>query len=257
VTGPRRMRPQPRPTGGRQETVLGGRRTVLEAIRAGLVDEVLVALTARSTSGLRELRAEAARAGVPVREAPGRSVDSLAHDHQGVVARVRLPRPLGERELRTWAFEADGVVLVLDGVVDPQNVGAAARVGEAAGLSLLVLRERRGAGVTPAAVRASAGALLHLAHARVPNVTRALEILKDRGFFVIGLDEMATTSILDTECPPGPIALVVGSEGSGISRLVRETCDQLVRLPMAGRVASLNASSAVAAALYGYVLRRR
>ena len=252
-----RRRPRSRPPGGSGNVVLGGRRAVTEAIRAGLADEVLVKPTARSTPGLRELRAEAARAGVPVREAPDGSADALPGDQQGVAARVRLPRPLGERELKAWAFDPDSVVLVLDGVVDPQNVGAAARVAEAAGASLFVLRERRGAAVTPAAVRASAGALLHLAHARVPNVTRALEILKDRGFFVIGLDERATMSIHDAECPPGPIALVVGSEETGISRLVRETCDQLVRLPMGGRVASLNASSAAAATMYAYVLPRR
>jgi 23S rRNA (guanosine2251-2'-O)-methyltransferase len=237
--------------------MLGGRRAVTEAIRAGLVDEVLVAQTARSTPGLRELLTEAAGADVPVREAPDERLDSVAHDHQGVVARVRVPRSLGERELKSWAFETDAVVAVLDGVMDPQNVGAAARVAEAAGVSVLVLRERRGAGVTAAAVRASAGALLHLPHARVANLTRTLEALKDRGFFAVGLDERATASIHDAERPSGRMVLVVGSEAEGISRLVRESCDQLVRLPMAGRVSSLNASSALAAALYAYVLPGR
>jgi 23S rRNA (guanosine2251-2'-O)-methyltransferase len=236
--------------------VVGGRRTVAEAIRAGLAQEVLIAGTPRSTPGLRDLLAEAERAGVRLRETPVDVLDSLTPNHQGVAARVRIPRPLGERELRSWSFAPDSVVVILEGVTDPQNVGASARVAEAAGAAMLVLRERRSAAITPAAIRASAGALLHLAHARVANITRALEVLKDRGFSVIGLDEGAETSIHDTECPPGSVAIVVGSEGAGISRLVREACDRLVRLPMRGRVSSLNASSALAAALYGFVLPR-
>ena len=227
-----------------------------EAIRAGLVEEVLIAVGARSTPGLRDLRAEARQAGVSVRETTARLLDSLAPAHQGVAAQVRMPRPMGERELRTWSFDEDALVVILDGVTDPQNLGAAARAAEAAGASILVFRERRSAGVTAAAVRASAGALLHLPHARVANLARALETLKDRGFSVVGLDERAEASIHDAERPPGPLALVVGSEGTGMSRLVREACDQLVRLPMLGRVASLNAASALAAVLYGYALRR-
>src|SRR5205085_5166735 len=150
----------------------------------------------------------------------------------------------------------EAVVVLLDGVTDPQNLGAAARVAEATGAAMLVIRERRSAGVTPAAVRASAGALLHLPHARVANLTRALEALKDRGFSVVGLDESAETEIGKSRCPAGPVALVIGSEGAGMSRLVRESCDQVVRLPMSGRVASLNAASALSAALYAYVMPR-
>jgi 23S rRNA (guanosine2251-2'-O)-methyltransferase len=110
--------------------------------------------------------------------------------------------------------------------------------------------------VTDAAIRASAGALLHLPHARIANIARSLDRLKDAGFTVIGLDADAGRSIFDAPCPEGRVAIAVGSEGSGLSRLVRERCDQLVALPMRGKVGSLNAAASLAATLYAYVLPR-
>jgi 23S rRNA (guanosine2251-2'-O)-methyltransferase len=119
---------------------------------------------------------------------------------------------------------------------------------------MLITRTRRSAPVTPAAVRASAGALSHLPHARVANLTRAIERLHDAGFTVAGLDERADDTIYDRPCPDGRLALVVGSEGAGMSRLVREHCDLLVSLPMRGKVGSLNAAASLAAVLYGWVV---
>jgi len=184
----------------------------------------------------------------------------MAPDHRGVVARTVKGRAgrrqMGERDLATMPFGADALVVVLDGITDPQNLGAAARTAEAAGASALVTRSRRAAGVTPAAVRASAGALEHLPLAVVANIARALARLQEEGFSVIGLDDGAPRSIFDESCPPGRVAVVVGSEGEGLSRLVRERCDLLVALPVRGRVGSLNASAALAASLYGFVLPR-
>jgi 23S rRNA (guanosine2251-2'-O)-methyltransferase len=119
---------------------------------------------------------------------------------------------------------------------------------------VLVARRRRAAPLSSAAIRASAGALLHLPTARVTNLQRAIEQLKDRGFTVIGLDQRADTTIHDAP-PERPLAVVVGSEGIGLSRLVRESCDVLVSIPMPGRTASLNAAAALAVALFGYILR--
>jgi len=147
--------------------------------------------------------------------------------------------------------------VVLDGVEDPQNLGAAARSAEAAGASVLVTRTHRAASITPAAIRASAGALLHVPSARVANISRALDRLRDAGFTAIGLDDGAERSIYDEPCPEGRVAIVVGAEGAGLSRLVREHCDVLVSLPMRGRVGSLNASASLAATLYAYVLPTR
>jgi 23S rRNA (guanosine2251-2'-O)-methyltransferase len=239
---------------------VGGRRAVVEAIRAGGVIDVLVAPGVRETQGLRAVVEAATTAGVEIREADRRELDRLAPDHHGVVARLRSSEPpheIGERDLAGFPFADDALVVVLDGITDPQNLGAAARSAEAAGASVLVSRVRRAADVTPAAVRASAGALLHLPHARVANIPRALGRLQDAGFTVVGLDGDAPISIFDEPCPDGRVALIVGSEGEGMSRLVRERCDVLVALPMRGRVGSLNASASLAAALYGYVLPSR
>ena len=122
---------------------------------------------------------------------------------------------------------------------------------------MLITRTHRSAPPTAAAVRASAGALLHLPHARVANLSRALDRLQDAGFTAVGLDEGAGRSIFDEPCPDGRIALVVGSEGEGISRLVREHCDLLVSVPMHGKVGSLNAAASLAVVLYAYVLASR
>jgi 23S rRNA (guanosine2251-2'-O)-methyltransferase len=241
--------------------LVSGRRAVVEALRAGRVREVLLAAGARDTQGLREVRAAAHAAAVPVRIVERRDLDGLAEDHRGVVARtVRRragPRTLGERELVSLPFSSDALVVVLDGISDPQNLGASARTAEAAGAEALVTRARRAARVTAAAVRASAGALEHLPVAVVANIARTLGRLQDHGFTTVGLDADAPDTILDAPCPDGRIALVVGSEGAGMSRLVRERCDVRVALPMRGRVGSLNASAALAAALYGFVLPRR
>ena len=242
-------------------TTVGGRRAVVEALRAGRVTDLLVAPGVRETQGLRAVVDAAAAAGVDITETDRRELDRLAPDHQGVVARLRddpeRPAELGERELGSYPFDDDALVVVLDGITDPQNLGAAARSAEAAGGSMLVTRTRRAADVTPAAIRASAGALLHLPHARVANIPRALDRLQGVGFTVVGLDGDASATIFDDPCPEGRVALVVGSEGEGMSRLVRERCDVLVSLPMRGRVGSLNASASLAAALYGYVLPSR
>jgi 23S rRNA (guanosine2251-2'-O)-methyltransferase len=200
----------------------------------------------------------AAEAGVPVREVDRDELDRLAPDHhQGVAALVRSPEPIGERELAEWPFATDALVVVLDGITDPQNLGAAARSAEAAGASMLVTRTKRAADVTPAAIRASAGALLHLPHARVANISRALHRLQEVGFAVVGLSEHAERTVFQERCPQGRVAIVLGDEGEGLARLTLDSCDVLVRLPLRGRVGSLNASASLAAALYAFVLPPR
>ena len=230
-----------------------GRRPATEAIRAGRAREVLVAARAAEVASLVE---EAERAGAPVRRVPREELDALAGDvrHQGVAVRAPLPATLGERDLGERDWGEGALVVILDGIEDPQNVGAIARVAEAAGAEALVLRERRSAGVTAAAVRASAGALLHLPVAVVANLRRAIDRLRDAGFTAAGLDAGGTVVVGADPPPEGRVALVVGSEGAGLSRLVREGCDLLVAIPMHGHVESLNAATATAAALWGFLL---
>jgi 23S rRNA (guanosine2251-2'-O)-methyltransferase len=238
--------------------IVAGKRAVMEAVRAGGADEVLVARGTRGSPAMRDVVAAARAAHVPIREVERDELDALDGDHRGVAARLVRPKPtLGERDLASFEWPADAIVVVLDGVEDPQNLGAAARSVEAAGAAMLITRTHRSAPPTAAAVRASAGALLHLPHARVANLSRALERLRDAGFTTVGLDEAAEGSIFDEPCPDGRVALVVGSEGTGISRLVREHCDLLVSVPMHGKVGSLNASASLAVVLYAYVLASR
>ncbi len=238
--------------------MVSGRRAVAEAVRAGLATEILVAGSVRRTQGLRAVLDAAAERGLPVRTVSRDTLDALSDDHQGVVARLRNgAKSLSERELGGFPFAPDAVVVVLDGITDPQNLGAAARSAEAAGASMLVTRTRRAAEVTPAAIRASAGALAHLPHARVANIARAVQRLQEAGFWVVGLDETADVTVYDEPCPPGRVAVVIGAEGEGMARLTRERCDHLLSLPMRGRVGSLNASASLAAVLYAYVVPSR
>ena len=237
---------------------MAGRRAVAEAVRTGNATEVLIVSSPKVTQGLRAVLDAAHEAQVPIRTVPRARLDDLATDHQGVVARVGVEtETLTERDLASFPFEDDAVVVVLDGITDPQNLGAAARSAEAAGAAMLVTRTRRAADVTPSAVRASAGALLHLPHARVANIARAIERLQAAGFWVVGLDERAEGTVYDAPCPPGRLAVVIGSEGVGTTRLVRERCDALVSLPMRGQVGSLNAAASLAAVLYAFVIPSR
>lgn len=218
-----------------------------------------MAEVARSTPGLQEVTEAARRAGITIRRVPLDRVEDLAGGvvHQGVAVRVAPPPKLGEADLDAEFWPDDALVLVLDGVTDPQNLGAVARTAEAGGASALVLRARRGVGATAAAIRASAGALLHVPVAEVPNVPRAIRRLQEAGFWAVGLDAGSGSSILEAEPPPGRVALVLGSEGQGLSRLVRERCDELLEIPMRGRVGSLNVSVAAGVAVFAYALRSR
>ena len=248
-----------RPRGGpasarRTQAVVVGRRPVLEAVRSGAARELLVASGSRSTSGLREVVEAAGASGVAIREVSRERVESLTEQgpHQGVAAVVVPPKPLSESELRRRDWGRSALIAVLDGVTDPQNVGAVARTAEAAGGEAILVRRRRGAGWSQSAMRASAGALLHLPVAEVGNVPRALAALKERDFWVVGLDAGGSRALEEADRPPGRMALVLGSEGKGLSRLTREACDELVRIPLRGRVASLNVSVAAGIALFAY-----
>jgi 23S rRNA (guanosine2251-2'-O)-methyltransferase len=237
--------------------VVVGRRPALEAIRSGRARELLVSMSARSTPGLRDVLDAAASKHVPVTRVTDDVLERIASGarHQKVAARVTLPPSLDERALDSWDWSTDAVVLVLDGVTDPQNVGAVARTAEAAGVAALVVRRHRGASSTSAAMKTSAGALFHLPVVRVTNVTRAIGMLKGAGFWIAGLDANATQTIHDSAPPPGRVALIVGSEGSGLTRLVRESCDELIAIPLTGKAESLNVAVAAGVGIFTYADR--
>jgi 23S rRNA (guanosine2251-2'-O)-methyltransferase len=244
-----------RPGGATARFAIGGRRPALEAVRSGRAEEILVSRGSRHTEALRELLVAAERQSVPVRTVePDVIAELRLGEDQGVAAMVAPPEELDDAELARRRFRRDVLVVVLDGITDPQNFGASARSAEAAGADVLVARERRAAPLTPAAVKASAGALMHLPVARVTNLSRTLELLKDRGFYVAGLDA-AGEDLWRAARPDGPLALVVGAEGHGLSRLVREGCDALISIPLAGRTSSLNAAAALSVGLFAYARR--
>lgn len=229
-----------------------GRGPVAEALLAGrpLIE---VVVDERSGDVLDQLADRVRTAGVALRRADRAALDQLSGGvlHQGVVAVAPA-----FRYVRVADIGPTSLVVVLDGVTDPQNLGAIARSAEAAGAGALVVRERRGALVTPAAEKAAAGALSWLPVAMVPNVVRAVADLADKGFWSVGLAGEATDTVWEAPLLDGPVAVVIGGEGSGLSRLVRERVDSLIRIPMAGRMSSLNASAASAVALFE-VMRRR
>lgn len=221
-----------------------GRRAVAEALAAER--DVSRLLIDRRASGLDELVAAAEHAGVALERVDRARLDDAAGGvvHQGVVALATPPRRVDVRAL------ADAeLVVALDGISDPHNLGAIARTAEVAGAAGVVLPRRRSSPVTPAAEKAAAGAFSWLVVAEVANIARALSAFADAGRWTVGLDGAATLDVWDCPVLADPVAVVVGSEGGGLARLVRDRCDVLVRIPGAGRIDSLNASVAAGVAL--------
>jgi 23S rRNA (guanosine2251-2'-O)-methyltransferase len=245
---------------GQGRTLIEGRRPVVEALRAGRpMDRILLASGA-GRSALGDLLDLAQRRGVEVQTVPRSVIDAEARSgaHQGVLAVVAPIQPIGLTELLAvpLAGRDPPFFLALDGVEDPHNLGALARSAEAAGCHGLILPRHRSAPLSAVAVKSSAGALEHLPVAEVPNLARAVDQLRAAGVWCIGLDGAADASLFTLDLADEPVCIVVGSEGTGLHRLVRDSCDVLVRIPMSGRIESLNASVAGALALFE-VHRRR
>lgn len=199
---------------------------------------------------------QAERGGIDVRCVDRAELDRLAHGgaHQGVVARLAQLRQYGLAELMEAASGA-ALIVVVDGVEDPQNFGAIVRTADAVGVDGVVYQTRRAAPTSAAAMRASAGAMAHVRLAPVVNIARTIEELKSLGVWSVGLDASAPMRYHEVDLDQ-PLALVLGAEGKGLRRLVRERCDWLVSLPMCGQVSSLNVSVAAGVVLYEAIRRR-
>lgn len=242
---------------------LYGRRCVLEALRAGKreMTELRLAMGARRDEDpeTEEMLALAKNAHALLSFVERRDIDQLLGDvnHQGVALRAG-GYPYGDMAqlLRSVEDDPSATVLVLDHIEDPQNLGSLLRTADAAGVMGVVIPEDRGALVTPAASRASAGAAEHLCVVKTVNVAREIDALKEAGCWVAGLDWGDDARIYTEVDFKGRVALVVGNEGHGIGRLVREKCDFIAQIPMEGRVASLNAAVAGAIAMYE-ILRQK
>lgn len=235
--------------------IIYGINPVLEAIKSGRAREVRVA--ERADERLQRLLDEAAQNGVRIRRVSREVLDAEAKRgaHQGVVADVERR---AEVTLEDLANGADGpaLIVVLDEVEDPQNVGAILRTVDAAGATGVIRQTRRAAALDGAAAKASAGALNYVRIADVVNIARSLEELKKAGVWTLGLDADAEMPYYEWDLTL-PTAVVVGAEGHGLRRLVRERCDQVASIPMQGHVGSLNVSAATAIVLFEAVRQRR
>lgn len=249
------------------EEIVAGRNAVIEALRAGVPALSLhVAVGLERDERVAEIRALAEDLDLPVSEVSRGQLDRLAGGgpqasivHQGVVLQVPPFAYLHPDDLLRRAVEAPepALLVALDGVSDPHNLGAIARSAAAFGAHGLVVPQRRAAGVTAAAWKSSAGVLAQLPVARANNLVQALRAAADAGLMLAGLDGRGELDLDDLELAGGPLVLVVGGEGRGLTRLVGETCDVRVRIPLATGVESLNASVAAGVALAEVARRRR
>ena len=239
--------------------MIEGRNAVIEALRAGRAIDKIFLAKGDVDKTLGHIASKARAAGVVVVECDRRKLDfmSATHAHQGVIALCAVREYCTVDDILALAAEREEkpFVIVCDEISDPHNLGAIIRSAECAGAHGVVIPKRRSAGLTAIVDKASAGAAEHMLIARGPNLPAALDTLKSRGLWVYGTAADGQSGLWDTDFT-GPMALVIGSEGDGMGRLVRESCDFTVSLPMKGKVSSLNASAAAGIVMYE-VLRQR
>lgn len=237
-------------------TIYEGRNAVLELLRADKpVDKVFLAEGGRGA----DIAAEARKRGIPVVVCDRRKLDhmSATGNHQGVIAQAAAQAYVSLEQMLQAAEERGEapLIVVCDGIEDPHNLGAIIRSAETAGAHGVVIPKRRAVGLTAAVARAAAGALAHIGVHKASNLAAALDTLKEHGVWVFGAEADGDAPLYEADFAR-PAALVIGSEGAGLSRLVREKCDYIVSIPMRGRVNSLNASNAAAVLLFETVRRR-
>ena len=243
----------------RTEDRIEGRNAVIEALRAGrAIDKIYIA-KGEVDQTLGHIASKARAQGVVVVETDRRKLDQMSQTkaHQGVVAVCAVKEYCTVQDILDIATERGEppFVIICDEISDPHNLGAIIRSAECVGAHGVVIPKRRSAGLTAVVDKAAAGAAEHMAIARVPNLTAAMEELKKAGLWIYGTAAEGSSPLWKTDLT-GPIALVIGSEGDGMSRLVREHCDFTISIPLRGQISSLNASAAAAVLMYE-ILRQR
>ena len=240
--------------------VIEGRNAVIEALRAGASIDKIFIQKGETDKTLGHIASTARAAGVVVVDADKRKLDfmSRTHAHQGVIALASVREYVSVEEILNIAREKgeNPLIVVCDEISDPHNLGAIIRTAECAGAHGVIIPKRRSAGLTSIVGKTSAGAVSYVPVARVPNIPALLEQLQKEGVWVFGTAAEGTTTLYSADLK-GPAAIVIGSEGEGMTRLVREKCDFLVSIPMKGKISSLNASAAAAILLYEAVRQRR
>ena len=239
--------------------VIEGRNAVIEALRAGENIDKIFILKGETDKTLGHIASKARAAGIVVVDADRRKLDNMSrtHAHQGVIALAAVREYVSvESILQAAADKGENPLLVIcDEISDHHNLGAIIRTAECAGAHGIVIPKRRSAGLTAVVAKTSAGAVAHMPVARVPNIPSLLKDLKKQGVWVFGTAANGNTTLYDADLK-GPAAIVIGSEGDGMTRLATENCDFLVSIPMRGKLNSLNASAAAAILLYEAVRRR-
>ena len=238
------------------ENLLAGRNPIREALKAGRPVEKLLVAAGELSGAAQEIIRMAREAGAVVQKVDRSRLDQIYPAHQGMLAYVAAVPYVALNDILASAAAKgeDPFLILLDGITDPHNLGAIVRSAECAGAHGVVIPERRAAGLTPAAAKAAAGALNHMPIARVTNLNRAIEELQAAGVWVVGT-AMDGENALKADLT-GPVALVIGSEGEGISRLTLQKCDRTISLPMKGQIESLNASVAAGVLMYEIVRAR-
>ncbi len=254
-------RPRRKPGQGGDSEWVAGRNAVLEALRASLpVTAVYVAEGAERDGRLKEVFAIVADTGVSLLEVPRVELDRMTAGavHQGLAARVPAYEYAHPDDLldAAAANKEPALIVALDSVTDPRNLGAVVRSAAGFGAHGVLIPERRAAGMTASAWKTSAGAAARVPVAQAVNLTRQLKAYQEAGCMVVGLAADGDVSLPDLDLADGPLVIVVGSEGKGLSRLVAETCDQLVSIPMSSSLESLNAGVAASVALYAVARKR-
>lgn len=238
---------------------LEGRNAVLEALRSGRPLNKLVIAQGAKEGAIRQIYALAKENNIIIQEVDRSKLNAIAghSGHQGVVAYLAAAEYVEVSDILERAKNKgeDPFVLVLDEITDPQNLGAIIRTAEAAGVHGVIIPKRRAVGLTSVVAKASAGAVSYVPVARATNMARTLDELKNAGLWIIGTDADGEKTFYESDMK-GPIAIVTGSEGQGMSRLVRENCDFIVSIPMKGKITSLNASAATALMVYEVVRQR-
>ena len=249
-----------RPQDAEADGIIEGRNAVIEALRAGASIDKIFIQKGETDKTLGHIASTARAAGVVVVDADKRKLDfmSRTHAHQGVIALASVREYVSVEDILNIAREKgeNPLIVVCDEISDPHNLGAIIRTAECAGAHGVIIPKRRSAGLTSIVGKTSAGAVSYVPVARVPNIPALLEQLQKEGVWVFGTAAEGTTALYSADLK-GPAAIVIGSEGEGMTRLVREKCDFLVSIPMKGKISSLNASAAAAILLSEAVRQRR
>lgn len=242
-----------------REDLIEGRNAVMEAIKRGNTIEYIMVFKGEKNGSIKSIIKLAREKNIVIKEVDKRKLDSLSETgaHQGIMAIITPYKYCSVNDILNYAEEKNQkpFIIILDGIEDPHNLGSIIRTAEVCGVHGIIIPKRRNVGITPVVYKSSAGAVEHVKIAKVTNINNTIDELKKSGIWVYGADMIGSTYCFNEDFT-GSVALVIGSEGNGISKLTKEKCDVLVKIPMAGQINSLNASVASGIIMYEILKQR-